>query len=371
MKVALVHDWLPFMGGAERVVTNFLEVFENSPLYTSICVKENLDGILKESNIHTSFLQNIKSAVRNHRKFLPLMPTAFEMFDLNNYDVVLSSSSSCAKGVVTSPSTCHICYCHSPMRYGWEFYHEYISNFGKFKKFFIKYAMNYMRMWDRISSDRVDYFIANSKNVAKRIWKHYRRESVVIHPPVRSKLFNIGNDREEYFLVVSRLQEYKKIDLLVDVFNELNYPLIVIGDGPMRGKIESKIKKNNIKLLGRQSDEVIKEYYSKAQAFLFPGEEDFGITPLEAQASGTPVIAYARGGALETVIEGQTGIFFYEQTVNSLIEAINKFKTMQFNREDIRNNAKKFDEEIFKTKIKNFVSEKYREFNRLEKWNTI
>ena len=279
MRVALVHDWLPFMGGAERVLTNFLEVYENAPVYTSVYKRENLKGILKTCNIQGSFLQNIKGAVKDHRKYFPLMPTAFEMFDMNGYDVVLSSSSSCAKGVITSPSTCHICYCHSPMRYGWEFFYEYVQNMGSIKKMLVKYIMNYMRMWDRTSSDRVDYFIANSKNVAKRIWKHYRRESYIIHPPVRSKFFSVGENKEDFFLIVSRLQEYKRVDLAVEVFNELKLPLVVIGDGPMRSAIEKKITSPNIKILGRQSDEVISDYYSRAKGFIFPGEEDFGITP--------------------------------------------------------------------------------------------
>ncbi len=372
MKVALVHDWLPFMGGAERVVTNFLEVFENAPIYTSVYNNEKLEGILKNyNNMHGSFLQNMKSAVKDHRKFFPLMPMAFESFDLNGYDVVLSSSSSCAKGVITSPDTCHICYCHSPMRYGWEFYYEYAKNMGKLKGKITKYIMNYMRVWDRVSSDRVDYFIANSKNVAKRIWKHYKRESVVIHPPVRSKFFHISENKEEYFLVVSRLQEYKKIDLAVEVFNELDLPLVIIGDGPMRGEIEKKVKSKKIRLLGRQSDEVIKEYYSKARGFLFPGEEDFGITPLEAQASGTPVIACGKGGALETVIENKTGVFFNEQTVKSMSEAVKRFNTLNFNKNEIRNHAEKFDEEIFKQKIEKFVKEKREEFKSIEKWKVL
>lgn len=371
MNIALVHDWLPFMGGAERVVTNFLEIFENAPIYTSVYNREKLDGILKNSDIRASFLQKIKGAVRDHRKFFPLMPTAFESFDLNNYDVVLSSSSSCAKGVITNPSTCHICYCHSPMRYGWEFYYEYIKGMGKIKKAFVKYIMSYMRIWDRVSSDRVDYFIANSKNVAKRIWKHYRRESVVIHPPVRSKFFKLSSETEDYFLVVSRLQEYKRIDLVVEAFNELKIPLVIIGDGPMRSEIERKVTSPNIKILGKQTDEVIRDYYSRARGFIFPGEEDFGITPLESQASGTPVIAYSKGGALETVVEDKTGIFFKEQKVSSLCEAINRFQKMNFDKNEIRKHAEEFDEEIFKDKIRNFVCEKRDEFENIKKWKVL
>ncbi|BAK80608.1 glycosyltransferase [Candidatus Arthromitus sp. SFB-rat-Yit] len=368
MNIALVHDWLPFMGGAERVITNFLELFKNAPIYTSVYNKDRLEGILKDANIYGSFLQKFRSARKDHRKFLPLMPTAFETFDLNKYDVVLSSSSSCAKGIVTNPNTCHICYCHSPMRYGWEFYYEYIENSGKFKRFITKYIMNYMRIWDNVSSDRVDYFIANSKNVANRIWKHYRRDSVVIHPPVRSRFFEVCDKKQDYFLIVSRLQEYKKVDLAIEVFNELNMPLIIIGEGPLKEKLVKKVKHDNIKFLGRQSDDVVKKYYREARAFLFPGEEDFGITSLEAQCSGTPVIAYGKGGALETVVHEKTGLFFYDQTISSLKSAINEFCKMEFNSEEIRVHAEKFDEEIFKFKISNFVYDKVEEFKNNKKW---
>lgn len=369
-KVALVHDWLTNMGGAERVVINFKEIFKDAPIYTTLYNSENLDKELQNIDVKTSFLQNIKGAKKKHQKYFPLMPMAFESFDLNDYDIVLSSSSSCSKGVVTNPETMHVCYCHSPMRYGWEFYYEYTKDMKGLKKKLIKYFMNYMRVWDVTSANRVDYFIANSENVAKRIWKHYRRESVVIHPPVRCKLFNISDVDEDYFLVLSRLVEYKRIDLAVKTFNELGLPLVIIGDGPERERLES-MSNNNIKFLGRQSDEVIKEYYSKCRAFIFPGEEDFGITPLEAQASGRPVIAFGKGGALETVVEGKTGVFFKEQRVESLINAIKEFEKIDFDKEFIRAHSEKFDEEIFKNKILNFIKEKSIEFKNNKKWMVI
>lgn len=370
VKVALVHDWLTNMGGSERVVINFREIYKDAPIYTTLYNPEKLDDELKNIDVRTSFLQSKKNLKRGHQKLLPFMPMAFESFDLNEYDIVLSSSSSCAKGVVTNPDTMHICYCHTPMRYAWEYYYEYANNWGlnKLKGKLLKYVMNYIRMWDRVSADRVDYFIANSENVAKRIWKHYRRESVVIHPPVRCKLFNISYVDEDYFLILSRLVSYKKIDLAVQVFNELGLPLVIIGDGPQREKLEN-MAKDNVKFLGRQPDSVIKEYYSKCRAFIFPGEEDFGITPLEAQASGRPVIAYGKGGALETVIDNETGVFFEEQTVESLKDAINKFSKMKFDKETIRKHAEEFDEEVFKNKINAFVNEKYDEFKKIKKWN--
>ncbi|WP_271808450.1 glycosyltransferase [Clostridium beijerinckii] len=366
MKIALVHDWLPFMGGAERVLTNFFELYPKAPIYTTICNKSKIDGPLREANIITSNLQKKNKEIKNHRKLFPLMMTAIERFNLNEYDVVLSSSSSVAKGVITSPSTMHICYCHSPMRYAWEFSHEYAGKMagkGSLKGKLLSYFLTGIRLWDNASSDRVDYFIANSQNVAKRIWKHYRRKSVVIHPPVRCNLFNISDIDDEYFLIVSRLQEYKRIDLAIEAFNKLGFPLVIIGDGPDREKLE-RMAKSNIKFLGRESDEVIKEHYAKCRAFIFPGEEDFGITPLEAMASGRPVIAYRKGGALETVVENKTGVFFDNQNCEDLTKAIEEFESMTFDKYDIRKHAEAFDEAVFKENIKVFIEEKYEEFNK-------
>lgn len=373
MNLAIVHEWLTNMGGSERLIINFKELFPEAPIYTTIYKPEKLDHELQNIDVRTSFLQNKRGAKKGqHQKYFPFMPMAFESFDLNEYDVVLSSHSSCAKGVITNPDTMHVCYCNSPMRYGWEFYYEYADKEvkNKLKKALLKYLMNYMRVWDRCAADRVDYFIANSENVAKRIWKHYRRESVVIHPAVRTKLFNITNVDEDYFLIVSRLVSYKRVDLAVEVFNELGLPLVIIGDGGEREKLQS-IAKDNIKFLGRQPDAVIQEYYSKCRGFIFPGEEDFGITPVEAQASGRPVIAFGKGGALETVVAGKTGIFFKEQTVNSMKDAIKQFEKTTFHKEEIRNHALGFDEEIFKSKIKNYIDECYDDFKKTQKWKII
>lgn len=371
--IALIHDWLPFMGGAERVLTNFLELYPNAPIYTTICNRDNLDSPLKEADIRVSYLQKGKKEIKNHRKLFPFMPAAIESFDLNEYDIVLSSSSSVAKAVITSPNTMHICYCHSPMRYGWEFSHEYAGKMAgskSIKSKILSYFLTGIRIWDNASADRVDYFIANSENVARRIWKHYRRKSVVIHPPVRCNLFNIGQKDEDYFLIVSRLQEYKRIDLAVEAFNQLGLPLVIIGDGPERQRLES-MSKDNIKFLGRESDEVIKKHYAGCRAFIFPGEEDFGITPLEAQASGRPVIAYRKGGALETVVEGETGVFFDNQSTSDLVDAIKKFENTKFDKHVIRKHAEEFDEEVFKRKISDFINEKYKEFKEMKNWEVI
>lgn len=361
MKVAIVHDWLTNMGGAERVILAFHDIFPDAPIYTTVYNPDKLPEEFRKMDIRTSFIQKFPKAKIKYNMYLPFMPTAFEQFDLSEYDVVLSSSSSCAKGVITRPDTLHICYCHTPMRYAWDFYNEYKESAPKWQKKFIPYLMNYIRMWDRLSADRVDYFIANSNAVAKRIKKHYRRDSVIINPPVNAEFYNPIDEDGDYFLIVSRLVEYKRIDIAVEAFNDLGLPLIIIGDGPEREKLQ-KMANSNIKFLGRISDKEVKKYYAKCIAFIFPGEEDFGITPLEAQASGRPVIAFGKGGVLDSVIDGVTGIFFKEQNKESLKEAIIKFKDMKFDKNAIRKHAETFDIGVFKQRIYNFVVEKYNEF---------
>lgn len=354
-KIALVHDWLTNMGGAEKVVESFLSIFSEAPIYTSMANKDNLSDKFKDKNIITSFLQKkVKKKKINHQKYFPFMPMAFESFDLNGYDIVLSSSSSCAKGVITNPNTLHICYCHSPMRYGWEFYYEYTRDMGALKKKLVKYLMNYMRLWDVCSSNRVDYFIANSENVAKRIWKHYKREATVIHPPVDTDFYNMESEDGDFFLCMSRLVPYKRIDLAVEAFNQLGLPLVIIGGGSELERLRS-FAKPNVMFMGRQPDEVVREHYQKCRAFIFPGEEDFGITPVEAQACGRPVIAFGKGGALETVVDGETGLFFSEQTTDSLIEAVRRFGEMNFNKVRCRENAERFNKDRFNREIINFT----------------
>lgn len=369
-KIALVHDWLPFMGGAERVLSDFVEVYPDAPIYTLLCNKDKMEEPIASAKIITSHLQKGNKEIKNHRKLFPFMPTAIENFDLNGYDVVLSDSSSVAKGVITSPATVHICYCHSPMRYAWEFSHEYAGQMagkGKLKNKILNYFMTGIRLWDYASAARVDYFIANSAHVAKRIKKHYKRDAVVIHPPVRCNLFSLSDVDGDYFLCVSRLQEYKRVDLAIQACNELGVKLKIIGAGPDEAKLKA-MAGPTIEFLGRASDEVMKQCYAECKAFLFPGEEDFGITPLEAQASGRPVIAYGKGGALETVIEGKTGTFFAEQTVESLVDAMKRFETMTFDKMELRKHAEEFDDEVFKRKIKEFVDEKVKEYYEEQKF---
>ena len=357
MKLAIVHDWLTNMGGAEQVVINFKEIYKDAPIYTTFYNPNNLDEKLKNLDVKTSFLQK-KKMVTNHKKYFPLMPLAFEDFDLNGYDVILSSSSSCAKGVITKPGSIHVCYCHTPMRYAWEKRDEYLEGMGSLKKKLIKILLHYMRIWDYSSSARVDYFIANSTEVQKRIKKHYKRDSIVINPPVRCNLFNVSDTDGDYYFIVSRLVGYKRFDLAVQACSQLGKKLVVIGDGPEKDKLMS-LANENVTFLGRQPDDVVKKYMSECKALLYPGEEDFGIVPVEAQACGRPVIAFGKGGVLDSVIPGKTGVFFKEQSVESLKNAILEFEKLQFNKQEIREHALGFDESVFQRKISEFVNEVY------------
>ena len=361
MKIAIVHDWLTNMGGAEKAVINFKKIFPEAPIYTTFYNPTNLDDELKNIDVRTSYLQK-KKMITNHKKYYPFMPKAFEDFDLNEYDVILSSSSCCAKGVITKPGTIHICYCHTPMRYAWEKKNEYTEDMGKLKKKLVGILLHYMRMWDVLSSNRVDYFITNSTAVQERIRKHYRRDAVVVGGPVNCKLFNISEIDGDYYFVVSRLVKYKRFDLAVQACKELGKKLVVIGDGPEREKLEKLSENNeNIIFMGRQPDEIVKKYMQECKALLFPGEEDFGLVPVEVQACGRPVIAYGKGGILDTVIDGKTGVYFKEQNVESLKEAITKFEQMKFYKQEIREHALEFDEEVFRKKVKDFIEEKIRE----------
>jgi len=357
MKVALVHDYLNQYGGAERVLEAFCQIFPQAPIYTLLYDKERTGWAFADRRIQTSFLQKIPLLKSHHRPFLMLMPLAIEQFDLSQYDLVLSDSASYAKGVITSPKTLHICYCHTPIRYAWDDSHKYIEEFGYpgLVKKFIPFFMNYIRLWDEQAAQRVDQFIANSQFVAQRIKKYYHQDSEVIHPPVKTNLFYLADRPDKYFLMVGRFLPYKRFDLAIESFNQLGLPLKIIGDGPEKKKLQKKAK-SNIEFVGLVSDEKLKDYYAHCQAFIFPQEEDFGITAVEAMAAGRPVIAYQAGGALEIVQPGITGLFFKEQNTDYLIEALRNFKLTDFDPKLIRKKAMEFDQERFKEKIKEFVN---------------
>lgn len=356
-KTAIVHDWFCNMGGGDKVAEIFLDIMPDSPIYTSCYLEKSLTPKLKSADIRASYLQKyINQKKDNHQKFLPFMPSAFESFDMSEYDIVLSSSSCCAKGIITRPETIHICYCHTPMRYAWEYFYEYTEAMKPLKRKMINYMMNYMRIWDAVSANRVDYFIANSHNVAGRIRKHYRRDAAVVHPPIDTDYFVPGEKEGDFYLCVSRLVKYKKIDLAVEACNRLHVPLIVIGQGAEYERLRS-MAGSTVQILGRQPDEVIREYYQRCKAFLFPGEEDFGMTPLEVQSCGRPVIAYAGGGALETVVDGRTGVLFKEQTAESLMNAIEKMNQIKFEKAALRAHAKKFGKQRFLEEMQKQICE--------------
>lgn len=381
MKTAIVHDWLTGMRGGEKVLEVFCELYPDADLYTLIHLPGSTSKTIESMSIKTSYLQRIPGIAKRYRSFLPLFPHAIEGFDLNGYDLVLSSSHCVAKGVIPYPGTLHISYIHSPMRYVWDLYQEYFGKdmTGWLSRKAISVFAHYLRMWDVTSSARVDHFIANSGHVARRVEKYYRRTADVIYPPVDCSRFNVSGGPGDFYLIVSAFAPYKRLDIAIESFNSLGLPLKIIGEG-QDGKRLRGLARQNIEFLGWQKDDFIKECYSGCKALLFPGVEDFGIVPVEAMASGRPVIAFAKGGALETVVplnkpavgacdytsaqeaeEKPTGIFFYEQTVESLIGAVRVFEENRdrFDKNDIRNHSLGFDRGIFKERISNYVSGKF------------
>jgi len=365
MKVALVHDHLNQLGGAEKTLLALSEIFPEAPIYTLIHDEKNTNSVFKDKDIRTSFLQRMpfNVGVKFFKWFIMLMPQAIETFDLSKYDLVISSSSAFCKGIITKTNTTHICYCHTPTRYLWDDTHSYVSSlkYPKILKVFIRSSLSKLRQWDFVASQRVDYYIANSNFVKNRIQKFYRKDSVIINPPVDDlKIEPIDKSAiGDYFLVVSRLRPYKKIDLLIQVFNELpDYKLKIIGSGEYEYDLKQMVVGNNIEFLGSLDDKEKFEYLKKCIAFLNPQEEDFGITPIEAMMTGRPVIAYKKGGAEETVMPGLSGEFFNEQTTKNLKDTILNFDHKKYNPIEIKEYAKKFTKERFKKEILDFIEKK-------------
>ncbi len=363
MKVALLHDHLNQVGGAEKVLLAFHELFPKAPVYTLNYNEETTKGIFKHLDIRTSFIQKLPLAKNHFKWYLPWMPAAVENFDLTDYDVVLSDCSALIKGVITRSDTLHICYCHTPTRYLWSDTHRYTEELNQpaiIKKMLPLYLKK-LRIWDRLAADRVEKYIANSQFVAQRIKKYYKRDSVVIHPPVETSRFQQADHFENFYLLVSRLRPYKRVDLAIQAFNNLKIPLKIVGTGEEESKLK-KLAGPTIEFLGALTDEKLKDLYSRCRAFINPQEEDFGIAAVEAMAAGRPVIAYKAGGAKESVIEGKTGVFFEEQTWEDLADAVVRFKPEQFNPKAIRKHASQFDVEQFKGKIKDIVEKSWQEF---------
>lgn len=358
MKVAIIHDWLTGMRGGEKCLEVFCELFPEATVFTLIHKKGSVCSTIEKMKIETSFIQNIPNAQSSYRNYLPIFPKAIESFNLKGFDLILSSSHCVAKGAKAPDGALHICYCYTPMRYAWSFFDDYFGNENILKRFFIKQIIKYLKRWDLKSNEKVDFFIGISDNIKKRINNIYKREADVIYPPVDIKRFKFSSEIENFYLIVSALVPYKRIDLAIETFNKLGKKLLIIGTG----NCEKDLKKeaaSNIQFLGWLSDEEIADYYAKCRALIFPGEEDFGIVPVEVQAAGRPVIAFASGGALETV-NSNTGVFFNNQTTDSLIKAIEFFEKNEskFKPEVLRKNAARFDRDVFKKRIKDYIEDK-------------
>lgn len=363
MKIALVHDYLVQYGGAERVLEAFTELFPEASIYTLLYDEDAMHGVFSGKRIYTSFLQKIPGALKNHRAFPLLMPLAIEQFDFSKYDVVLSDSSSYAKGILTRPETMHICYLHTPTRYAWDDCQKYTEDFGlpSLVKKLVPFFMSPLRLWDRSAADRPDHIIANSDFVRKRIQKYYRRDAVVIHPPVSVERFFIAKaeDRKDYFLMVGRLIAYKRHDIAIEACNRLKIPLKIIGRGPEMERLR-KLAGPTVEFLGRVPDEDLPRYYAQCRGFIFPQEEDFGIVAIEAMASGRPIIAYRGGDIPEHLEEGKMGLFFDEQTATAVATALSQFRDKDYDSEYIREKALRFDSTIFKEKIRKYIEEAMR-----------
>ncbi|MEK6221786.1 MAG: glycosyltransferase family 4 protein [Chloroflexota bacterium] len=366
--IAIVHEWLTTFGGSEAVVAAWLENWKSAPVHTLLFDSEGECKDFSDGReVKTSFIQKLPRATKLYRSYLPFMPLAIEQFDLGEYEIILSSSHAVAKGVLVNSDQLHITYVHTPIRYAWSLYFQYMNDGFKnpISAGIARVILHYIRLWDTLSANRVDVFLANSQNVANRIWRTYRRESQVLFPPVNVNQFEPANKREDYYVTLSRLVPYKRVDLIVKAFTKLGLPLIVLGDGPQAEYLK-EISGENVTFMGYQSNETVANYLNRAKAFVFAAEEDFGITPVEAQAAGCPVIAYGKGGALETVIDGETGMFFKEQTPDSLAMAVEEFEKTgkKFEVKKLRYNADRFSKERFKREMENIVSQEFENFKQ-------
>jgi len=357
VKLAIVHDWLNQIGGAESVLEALKSMYPDAPLYTSIYWRDKMPALYQSWDIRPSFMNRWPLVKRKHQWFLPFYPLAFESLDLSDYDLVISNKSGFCHGVITPPETLHICYCLTPTRYVWDYW-TYIrrEGLGTAAQKVLPALLAWLRVWDRQAADRVDTFVAISETVRRRIAKYYRRDAVVIHPPVHTDQFQPSPEQDDFYLIVSRLVPYKRIDLAIEAFNRLERPLVVIGEGRDRSALQD-MAGPNITFLGHVPFETVRDYLARCRALIFPGLEDFGIAPVEAQASGRPVIAFAGGGALETVIDGQTGVLFSEQTLDSLIQAVRACEGIPFDPDAARRNAERFSTETFERRFRAFVEE--------------
>ncbi|MEO0704558.1 MAG: glycosyltransferase [Cyanobacteria bacterium J06649_5] len=392
-KIAIIHEWLTSHAGSEKVVEQILQIYPHADLFSLVdFLPASLRHIIQHKPVTTSFIQKLPFAQIHFRSYLPLMPLAVEQFDLSAYDIIISSHHAVAKGVITRPDQLHISYVHTPLRYGWEFQHQYLQQSGLargLKSLIARVILHYMRLWDVASANRVDYYIANSRYIARRIHKTYRRSAEVIYPPVDLQRFQTNlatpttpdknnldsqqsgrhqsgrHSRDRFYLTVSRFVPYKRVDLTVAAFNELGLPLVIIGDGKSASALKAQAK-SNIQFLGKQPDSVVEDHMRRARGFIFPPEEDFGITPVEAQAAGAPVIAYAKGGQAETVIHQKTGLIFPHQTVESLVQSVKQLERSvdQFETDTLQKNAEQFSIAQFQARFETFVNHAWEEFQQ-------
>jgi glycosyltransferase involved in cell wall biosynthesis len=357
MKVAIAHDFLVQNGGAEKVVEEFHGMFPDAPVYTSVYSPEIMPSAMRSWDIRTSFMQKLPLKKISHRVALPLYPLAFESFDMSDYDLVISSSSAFAKGVITRPDALHLCYVHTPMRYGW-MHHAYLEreNMPALLRLLLAPTLHKLRTWDAVAQLRVDEHIANSSVVADRIQKYYRRDCDIIYPPVDTERFTISETVGDYYLVAARFAPYKRLDLAIEACNKLKRPLKVVGSGRQDEYLRS-LAGPTVEFLGRVPDAQLTKLMAECKAYIMPGQEDFGISPVEANACGRPVIAYAAGGALDSQLDGASGILFGAQTVESLCEAIVTLECTRFNPALIRAHAQQFDSTVFRSKVTSIIDD--------------
>jgi glycosyltransferase involved in cell wall biosynthesis len=353
MKVAIVHYWLVGMRGGEKVVEALCEMYPQADIFTHVYVPEMVSDRIRQHRVITTFINRLPRPARMYKSYLPLMPLALEQLDLRGYDLVISSESGPSKGVIAPPHALHVCYCHTPMRYVWNMYHEYRKNAGRVARLVMPPLTHYLRMWDVTSAARVDSFVANSATVARRIHRYYSADSTVIHPPVDTNSFSIAapSELEDYFLMAGELVSYKRPDLAVSAFNEMKLRLVVIGGGEMLDEIR-RLAGPTVTVLGAQPFAVLKQHYARCRALIFPGEEDFGMVPVEAMASGRPVIAFGRGGATETISNGESGVFFEEQTAEAISSAVRSLSAIQIDPKKIAAHASQFGRDQFFRKMR-------------------
>jgi glycosyltransferase involved in cell wall biosynthesis len=358
MKVAIIHYWLVGMRGGEKVIEALCEMYPQADIFTHVYVPESVSGIIRQHKVIPTFINALPRAARMYKTYLPLMPLALEQLDLRGYDLIISSESGPSKGIIPSSDALHVCYCHTPMRYIWNMYHHYRNGAGRVARFMMPPLAHYLRMWDVTSAARVDSFVANSATVAKRVHRYYGASSVVIHPPVDTDAFSIAAPAElaDYYLMAGELVSYKRPDLAVRAFNNMKLKLVVIGGGDMLDEIR-RLAGPTVTVLGPQPFAVLKQHYARCRALIFPGEEDFGMVPVEAMASGRPVIAFGRGGATETVANGVSGVFFTEQTVEAISSAVRSLADIEIDSGKIAAHARQFGREQFFQKMRTHIDQ--------------